>query len=347
MVIGCLLRTEKRGLGYQSRAFQRHMDASPLVISIPNRSEQVCPADLSLYPDSPVARVHTGWRLEADVVRPWLETIDVLWTAETFYSDDLTAWAREQGVATAIHANPEFTPPSLAGYGLGSPAAWWSATPWRLGAMPSGTQVVPWPVERVPQVEPHDGPCRWVHVVGREAIGDRNGTTTVLAALQLLREPCEVTLVTQERALPGQVVAPRHVTWRVVTGGVDSPADLYADADALMYPRRYGGLSLVTSEAMAAGLAVVMPDVSPNTEVWPVCPMPALKGPLVSTAAGPIRSAEVDPPALAAAMDTFADPAVRHEWQARARAWSVQHSWEVLAGEYRRRLGELRTEDAP
>lgn len=345
MRIGCLVRTENRGLGYQSRAFLREMGAIPLVISIPNRSEHVCPADLSLYPDAPVARVHAGWRLEPGVVRPWLDTIDLLWTAETCYSDDLTAWCREQGVATVIHANPEFVPVSLRGYGLGSPDAWWSATPWRLDVMPRGTEVVPWPVEPAVPVELHDGPCRWLHVQGRAAVGDRNGSEVVFAALRYLRRPCSVRIVTQERSLP-RLRVPGHVQVEMVAGGVDSPADLYADADALVYPRRYGGLSLVTNEAMAAGLAVVMPNVPPNYDVWPCRLVPAHGGALVHTAAGNVLAHDVHPAELAEVMDSFADPTVRHGWQEQSRAWAAQHSWDALRGDYLRRFEALTTSPA-
>lgn len=336
MVIGALVRTEERGLGVQSRKFVKHIGASPLVISIPNASENVCPEDLSLYPDAPVARVAPGWQLDPRVVRPWLETIDVLWSAETFYSEDVTRWCRELGVRSVVHANPEFVSDR---YGIGSPDLWWSATSWRLSSMPAGTRVVPWPCEPARQVAPHDGPARFVHVEGRRALADRNGTLTVIAAVRHLREPCSLRIVTQEPDLPSRIRVPSHVDVQVVTGGVARPADLYRDVDVLVSPRRYGGLHLPAGEAMARGMAAVMSACPPNMDAWPVVPVECYPGPMVPCAAGLVESWDVPPEALAAAMDSLADPVVRRVAQERARVWAVENSWDVWRDRYRELLG--------
>lgn len=317
------------------------MGASPLVIDIPNASAHVCPADWSLFPDAPRARVAHGWRLPERTVRHWLEGLDAVWTAETFYDDRLTEWAREAGAVTAIHANPEFVTPTLQGYGFGRPDAWWSATSWRIDAMPAGTEVVPWPVE-LPETE-HDrseGPARFLHVAGRAAMGDRNGTAALVAALPYLREPCHVTICSQDGPVPIPR-APRHVTV-AAWGAQDDLTTAWQEHDVLVMPRRYGGLCLPVGEAMAHGLAVLMTDVEPNIEAWPVAAVHATDGQTIQAPCGPLRIADIDPRRLARAMDELADPVARHEWQDDSEWWATTNRWEVRAPELRARLESLR-----
>lgn len=341
MRIGALVRTEERGLGIQSRAFARHMGASPLVIDIPNASAHVCPADFSLYPDAPRARVAAGWRLPERTVRRWLDEVDIAWTAETFYDDRFTEWAREAGVATVIHANPEFVTPDQRGYGFGRPDAWWSATNWRIDAMPPGTDVVPWPVE-LPDGDHDrpDGPARFIHVAGRAAMGDRNGTAALIAALPYLREPCHVTICSQDGA-PPLPRAPRHVTVQA-WGPQDDLSLAYRYHDVLVLPRRYGGLCLPVGEAMAHGLAVLITDVEPNIEAWPVAACHATSGQTIQAPCGPLQIADIDPRRLAAAMDELADPTLRSDYQIESERWATENRWEIRAPQLRARLEELR-----
>jgi len=44
---------------------------------------------------------------------------------------------------------------------------------------------------------------------------------------------------------------------------------MYRDFDAMILPRRYGGLSLTTNEALISGLPVIMSNTSPNNQLLP------------------------------------------------------------------------------
>lgn len=331
MRIGALTRTEVRGLGIQSRDFARHMNADPLIVDM---------TDPPAGSDGRRVRCQGNWTLDRRTVRAWLREVDVVWSAETFYDPNLTEWARAAGVPTVLHANPEFVPPKPSGWGIGHPTAWWSATCWRRTHMPKATQVVPFPVELAPPVAAHDGPTRFCHVAGKATVADRNGTAALIEAIQYLREPCSVTIVTQESALPAKPNAPRHVDVRVVTGGLPDRADLY-DADVLVMPRCFGGLCLPVQEAMAHGLAVVMPDIDPNPQTWPVVTFPASGFHPVGMPAGMVDVANVDPIDIARTMDGLADPDLRSKHQEAARAWAEEHSWEKLAPVYRAMLERL------
>lgn len=325
MKLGVLARANSRGLQYQSEAVAREYGASVLLVDVPNHSSRRFPTRRDVFPDAPCVTVRAGWQLDEGVVRRWLQGLTHVYSAETLYDERLADWGRHEGVATVCHVNPEFV---CGHWGIGKPSALWSATIWRQGI--TGARLVPMPADPAPVVALHQDSPRWLHVGGKETTGDRNGTIAVLTALPLLERPCHVRIVTQERRLPMDVHAPPHVEVEVITGGVENPADLYTDRDALVLPRRYGGLCLPVGEAMARGMAVVMTDISPNRDTWPVAGVKARGGTTIEVPAGRLRIADVDPAALAHAMDVMADPWVRHSWQRQARDWAAANSWEAL-----------------
>lgn len=315
MRVGVVSPLTDRGLGIQSWEAARHLDASVLHVETKDPS---APSHPERFRNATRTRWAAG--LDPKVVMPWLRTVDVVYAAETFYDSRFTKWAQAASTTTVLHANPEFYT------GADQPTRLWSATPWRADVMPSRTEVVPFPVatDRFTPADPHDGPCRWLHVAGKRALADRNGTDVVVDALRHITRPCELRLVVQHGEVPSlpdlpnvkvTVMAPPADYWR-----------LYDDADALVLPRRYGGLCLPVQEACAAGLAVLMPDLVPNG-VWPGPRVPAEFLRKVTMPVGRVPVYDVKPRVLAQAMDALADPAVRAGFQAESLAWADEHSW--------------------
>ncbi len=319
MRVGVVSPLTDRGLGIQSWEAARNLDAAVLFVDTNDRS---APAHPERAPDA--RRVRWSQGLDPKVVRQWLRGVDVVYAAETFYDLRFTKWAHAQGVTTVLHANPEFYT------GAHVPTLLWSATMWRHDMMPPRTAVVPFPVaaDRFTPAVSHDGPCRWLHVAGKRALADRNGTDAVVAALPHLRRPCELKIVVQHGEVPSLPNVPSYVQVTYM----DPPADywaLYDDVDALVLPRRYGGLCLPASEACAAGLAVVMTDLIPNYE-WPGPRVPATFWRKVTMPCGRVPVHEVDPRDLARVMDELADPEIRARHQADSREWAHAHSWDAL-----------------
>lgn len=337
MKLGVLARANSRGLEYQTKAVADQYDAHVLLIDVPNHSSRRFPTRPEVFPDAPVAVVRPGWQLDEVIVRRWLNGLSHVYSAETMYDERLADWARQMGVATVCHVNPEFFIPG-GGWGIGRPTALWQATIWRESV--TKARIVPMPVEAASWEPLHEGPARWLHVAGKATTGDRNGTLLVLDALCHLRRRCHVRIVTQERNLPAAVEAPPHVEVEVICGGVADPSELYVDRDALVLPRRYGGLCLPVGEALARGMAVVMTNISPNVDTWPISAVPALVGETIEVPAGRLRIATVDPVRLAVAMDEMADPWTRHEMQRRARSWSESNTWEALRPTWDKELAE-------
>lgn len=341
MKVGLIARSEDRGLGVMTWAFWRHMrpERTLLISPLPNISKGFRQHAARYRGGGPVTWLAwDGGALDEISVRRFLRGLDVLYTAETFYDPRLPEWARDEGVATVLHAMPEFYNAELP-----PPTALWLPTPWRADEI-DGAQVVPVPVERAhePATRISGAPLRILHVAGHRALADRNGTLTFLAALRHVRHAMHATVVCQDARLPQARVSPSVKFKRMLRH--ESPLDpLYAEHDVVVLPRKYGGLCLPAQEALSYGRALVMPNVPPNPE-WPIVPIPSTLGPdSIRTVAGEIPVARVAPHHLARILDAMAsDPAIVEAKQEQAREWARAHSWDAWRDRYREALAAAR-----
>ena len=63
------------------------------------------------------------------------------------------------------------------------------------------------------------------------------------------------------------IIKDKRITWD--SSAPDDQWRLYAGFNALIMPRRYGGLCLPMNEALTSGLPVIMSNTSPNDAVLP------------------------------------------------------------------------------
>ncbi len=345
MKVGLVARCDQRGLGYLTHAAYRHLQPErTLVIRMGDDRGFVQHTDR--YPGETVV-TFDGHYLPEDVVRPWLRGLDVVYSAETFYDWQMVRWAKEEGVATVLHSMPEFwkhrTEP------LPWPARIWATTSWKLDIFPPGVQVVPVPVEEdvFPLTEAGTGngfpsdPLRVVHVAGHRAAGDRNGTLQLLAAAQQVREPMVITVHCQDSHLPRVRALSPGVELHMVPGGQRTRPELYAGHHLMVFPRRYGGLSLPAQEALASGLGLAMSDACPNGATWPILPLKGRYDARQPTPCGPVRSFCTDATYLARVLELHARlPKKVAALQEAGTAWAREHSWSALAPLYRDLLAE-------
>lgn len=113
----------------------------------------------------------------------------------------------------------------------------------------------------------HAGPRQFLHIVGTLAVHDRNGTLDLLHALQYSRGKFTLTIRSQH-PLPAEYSVDDYRV-RYVIEDAQEPAQMYEGYDALIMPRRYGGLTLSMNEALMSGLPVIMTDISPNNMILP------------------------------------------------------------------------------
>jgi hypothetical protein len=88
----------------------------------------------------------------------------------------------------------------------------------------------------------------------------------LMYAMQRSRGSFELVVKCQEPIKP--LLKDPRITWD--SSAPDDRSELYEGFDALIYPRKYGGLALPLPEALASGLPVIMPNVSPNNTILPI-----------------------------------------------------------------------------
>lgn len=111
------------------------------------------------------------------------------------------------------------------------------------------------------------GKRRFLHVIGTIATEDRNGTLDLLEAIKKIKGDFEIVIRTQHQLTMDYLSEDERVKYEL--GNRKDNAELYVDFDALILPRRWGGLSLTANEALMSGLPVIMTDISPNNEWLP------------------------------------------------------------------------------
>lgn len=357
MKLGLIARADNSGLGIQTFEFYRHMQpAKTLVVDISmlNRNK--------IYPEKyPDARVIHGFPTKGDL-EAFLDGLDCVFVAEAPYNFELYTLARERGIKTAVQynyeffdwfANPELPRPDL----LIAPSLWHYA---EIDQFCQANQIqhayIHSPVARDKLPFRQINQAReFLHVVGRAASHDRNGTKTVINAALHTRTPAKIIIHFQgEQGLPHQTT---HTIedYREMIEAVDSPnlimqqsdfenyEDIYKRGDVLLLPRRYGGNCLPMNEALSVGMPAIMTDIEPNKRFLPHhWLIPAGKIGEFSPRTV-IDIFEADPRHLAKAIDRFYRMTEAEFLNENARASNLAESisWDSLKWRYQHRLEEL------
>lgn len=346
MTWGLIARGEDRGLGTLTWELARHYH--------PDRVLLIDPVDarFPLHADRYAANTTTtvAWpdphrTLPEPETRAWLEGLDVVFTAETFYDWRLVTWARDAGVVTVCQGMPEFYR-HPANPTWPQPDRWVWPTEWLRGSglIPVG-DLLPVPVD--PFVEllragshVHDE-LRVVHVAGHTAHADRNGTRSFLGALRRCHARVHATIYSQDRV--PHVNLPGNVTLTVCEGGVADRWDQYRDQHLLVMPRKYGGLCLPVQEALAGGLAVVMTDTEWNRR-WPIVPVKVARWQPLDLPVGRVPVAIVEEQDLAGKIDRLAgDRSALAVAQLAGDMWATENTFQALAPWYSPVIGPLTT----
>lgn len=332
MRVGLIARSDDRGLGTLSWEFYRAMaPVRTLVIDMTTIARGFVQHP-ERYPDALVVP-WDGGPLPEDQVRGWLHGLDVLYSCETFYDWRILDWAADAGVRTVLHAMPEFYRP-ISDPSLRIPDETWIPTPWRaeiVGIHSKVLRTVPIPVpdDRLIRPTPAGSPVRVVHIAGHRAAHDRNGTGAFQAAVRRASGPLSVRVECQDARLPALASRPGVAVVQHVGGRADRWA-MYADADVLVMPRRYGGLCLPVLEAAASGLAVAMTDAPPQ-DSWPILRIPARRGGHFRTQGGALDLWDASPTGMTRLLSRLvATPDEVTAAKVRAFEWAHSLRWSVM-----------------
>lgn len=322
MNLGIIARADRGGIAAQTYELVQNLNpAKVLVVSLQTGRG----ASGELYPgatrcDDPI----TG-----RVARNFLQGLDAVLTVEGWYGWAMAEEAAARGVRRILVANPE----------LFRDAAYdtiVTPTGWMIATMPEETIVLAHPVslDRFTQ-EQRTEVKEWYHIAA-PAMLDRNGTDLLKQALKYIRVPTSLTIrdasgTSAYRARVGNVdvlVVPGHATekyWEHWRG------------DALVMPRRYGGLCLPMQEAAAQGMPILTTDCAPQSEWFQKDALvPPSRRSAVGMKHGRVYTYEVDPVRLAAKMDaiTSGDVDVK-SMSAHVLRWARERSWPRLLAAWR------------
>lgn len=343
MKVGLIARSEERGLGIQTKAFHDWVKPARTLVVVPTvlPSNATHEQHLDWYPDGTVVE-WAGRDLDENAVREWLYGLDVVFSAETFYDWRIVEWAADMGVATVCQVNPEFyrhaVDPTLP-----HPTVWWAPTTWRLDTLPDGTRVVPVPVDerRREAKQPASGRLKLLHVVGRVAANDRNGTAEIVRAVGRAQKPVDLTVYVQSGRVELPHRLPPNVTIDVRRGSLADRWAMYEGHHMLVMPRRYGGLCLPAQEAAACGLGVAMTDVSPNNTFYPIVPIKVTDPGRIRVPCGDILLHNPHRQLFRSTLASWSeDRTIVADAQQRATLWARAHSWPSTRAQYMIELEE-------
>jgi glycosyltransferase involved in cell wall biosynthesis len=216
-----------------------------------------------------------GWPTNLECAR-FMSGLSHVLTAETAYNPKIYDLARLNGAKVFTQLNWEFLD-HLVNPNQPKPYKWLMPSHWHLEEMVKlfpNTVYLPPPVIMGDFQDARDtnlarsGSRRLLHVVGKVASHDRNGTFDVIDALSHSTGQFELVIKSQyEIPQYANLVSDSRVSF--VIGNDPDQSALFKDFDALIMPRRYGGLCLPMNEALASGIPVIMTDISPNNQVLP------------------------------------------------------------------------------
>lgn len=206
----------------------------------------------------------------------FLNGLDVMLSCETFYNNETPAIARKLGVKTYLQYNFELfgslkDRAVLLPDVLVSPSVWYFEYTARKFSREAKTVHLPPPTsdtlfQEAREINMSRDHKRIVHIAGRIAAKDRNGTLDVIEMLKHSKADYELVIYSQF-----DVDFPKCKDSRltIITDNIEKREDMYKGFDAMVLPRRYAGLSLPMNEALMSGMPVFMTDVSPNDYILP------------------------------------------------------------------------------
>lgn len=273
MILGMIVRMDKTGLGNQTRELAEMLKPSKILIIDSRPFKHENEQFPEWYKDFPVQMISHGFPSSRE--KNWiLAGIDTLLTCEIPYGYEIIAAAKHRGIKTFIQYNYEFLD-YLHDKRIPMPTKLISPSSWGVEEVENVLKVKPVilrpPIdtERFKEARLRNAQRtskrRFLHIQGAKAIHDRNGTETLLKAIQLTKSDFEIVIKSQ--GAPDETLMDPRIVYD--NGNPENNEALYYDFDAVIMPRRYGGLCLPMNESLAAGLPVIMTDIEPNRDLLP------------------------------------------------------------------------------
>jgi hypothetical protein len=269
--VGLIARSDNSGLGNQTRELAYMLNPSKILLIDSysfNKNDQH-PEWYKAYN----VRKNSGF-VSDKIAEEFLKDLDVVISCEIFYNKNFPTIAKNMGVKTILQYNYEFLD-NLQTPRLPLPDVLLSPSKWNIEDVVSKFGKF-CKVLHLPPPTDHrlfekarelnlKKTKKILHIAGKVAVSDRNGTDTVIEMMKYSKEDFVLEIRSQSK-LKYNIHDDRI---KIITENVKKQEDLYSGYDAMVLPRRYAGLCLPMNEALLSGLPVFMTDVSPNNQVLP------------------------------------------------------------------------------
>lgn len=272
MRLGIIARSDNTGLGNQTRelVYMLNPDKVMLINSKPFNKNQQHPEWYEKYNCQHVR----GFPNSSDI-QAFIRNLDGVLTCETFYGTSFIPIARKKKVKTFLQYNYEFLD-YLQKPNLELPDVLIAPSLWGFEAITEAfgnkAKVLHLPPPSTPDLfskakikNMSKDYKRLLHVGGKAAHMDRNGTNTIIEMLKYSKADYEIVIKSQSPL----DINTKDSRLSIDTSSPENREDLYVGFDAMVLPRRYAGLCLPMNEALLSGLPVFMTDISPNNNVLP------------------------------------------------------------------------------
>lgn len=303
-----IVRADNTGLGNQTYELTQMLNPHKIMI-----------IDFTFYNGN---KQHFEWYAERDYIicngvptdeeiNNFLDGIDVLLSCETFYNDNTPSLARAKGVKTYLQYNYELFG-NLRKGDRPLADALISPSPWMIDKVNKkfghNAQVfyIPPPTrqelfERALEANMSKDHRRMLHIAGKAAANDRNGTESIFEMMRHSKADFELVIKSQTP------INTKRLDSRITVeiDNVKQRQDMYSGFDGMILPRRYAGLCLPMNEALLSGLPVFMTDISPNNFILPKEWLTASEELGVMRLATPIVYYDVNPKKLAENIDYY------------------------------------------
>lgn len=208
-------------------------------------------------------------------VYEFIDGLDVVLSCEIFYNQSFISIAKKRKVKTILQYNYEFLD-NLLNPDLALPDILVAPSLWNfedvVNKFGDVAKVVYLPpptsidlFANAKNINTDKTHKKILHIGGKAAVKDRNGTNTVIEMLKYSKSDYQLVIKTQ---------TPLNIDCNdtrlvIDTSSPDSRESLYEGYDAMVMPRRYAGLCLPMNEALMSSLPVFMTNISPNNKILP------------------------------------------------------------------------------
>jgi hypothetical protein len=273
MRLGIIARSDNTGLGNQTRELVNMLkpDKVLLIDSSPFSGNTQHP---EWYQGYNCLTTKRGMASKEEVYE-FIDGLDVVLSCEIFYNNSFISIAKKRKVKTILQYNYEFLD-HLANPDLQLPDVLIAPSLWNFSDVvekfgdKAKVVYLPPPTSidlfaGAKKINTNKTHKKILHIGGKAAVKDRNGTSTVIEMLKYSKSDYQL-VVKSQTPLDIKCDDPRLV---VDTSSPDTRESLYEGYDAMVMPRRYAGLCLPMNEALMSALPVFMTNVSPNNKVLP------------------------------------------------------------------------------